>query len=70
MTDVQHIRRRRDGSIDSGYYLARALDQRGAAAHQIAGRGTEKSRKALTALTGFVAALRIPRPQARRPTGH
>lgn len=57
MTDIPTIRRRRDGSIDTAYYLAKGKCRRSEAAHEMAGQASKKARHMLFGLAPFLASL-------------
>ena len=56
MTDTNQIRRRTDGSIDTGFYMARGRRHRSAAAHGLLpdGRARRTNRPPLAALAAGV----------------
>ena len=64
MTDSQDIRFRRDGSIDTGYYMDRGRVRRSEAAHEMAGRTNQKSRSVLTALVLLISSFHLHRGQS------
>jgi len=64
MTDSQDIRFRRDGSIDTGYYMDRGRVRRSEAAHEMAGRTIQESRSVLTALVVLIASFHLHRGQS------
>jgi hypothetical protein len=57
MTEPQEIRHRPDGSIDTGFYMARGRRLRSEAAHDMAGSAVGQSRGVFAALVMLVAAL-------------
>jgi len=57
MTDTSHIRLRKDGSIDTAYYMARGRVSRSQAAHDAARNVTKGSRRAVSRLAILVAML-------------
>ena len=59
MTDIPAIRRRRDGSIDTASYLRVGLCRRSETAHEMVGKGAERSRQMLAALAAYVRSLRV-----------
>ena len=50
MTDTSSIRRRPDGSIDSGFYIAKGRVHRSKTAHHTAKEASRQSGKALVVL--------------------
>lgn len=48
MTRDPNIRTRKDGSIDTGYYMAKARDLRSSKAHELLGRGSDSRNRAAT----------------------
>lgn len=68
MTDIPTIRRRRDGSIDTDYYIENGRCRRSFAAHELASSTARKTRRALVALKGFVASAPTRGGQCRRST--
>jgi hypothetical protein len=46
MTRDPNIRTRKDGSIDTGYYMAKGRDLRSSKAHELLGRNTDRRHRA------------------------
>jgi hypothetical protein len=66
MTDLPAIRRCRDGSIDTAYFLHRGRCCRSKAAHEMASQATKKTRSVLVALNAFLAFRALLGGKARR----
>ncbi len=63
MTEPQDIRRRPDGSIDTGFYMARGRRLRSEAAHDMAGSALGQSRGVFAALVMLAGSLPFFRGQ-------
>jgi hypothetical protein len=57
MTNTQNIRRRPDGSIDTGYYCDQGRARRSQQAHEMASSIVRPSFPVVTALIVFIASL-------------
>lgn len=64
MTETQELRRRTDGSIDTGYYLALGRGHRSEAAHMMTGKALKQSGGVLTVLVALAALLPFFRGQS------
>lgn len=58
MTDIPTIRRRRDGSIDTDYYIETGRCRRSFAAHGMASSALREIRRLLVGPNGFLAILK------------
>ena len=67
MTETQELRRRTDGSIDTGYYLALGRGHRSEAAHMMTGKALKQSGGVLTSLSPWPRCSRFSGDRVKKP---